>query len=488
MRIILTLSFIILSVIGYTQNWQPINSFPKKVFKFLDGSGQTADVVIDSTLGTANDSTYYNYRKFVSTTNMFPDTCVFWGGGCLIRREGISFFGEMTTVDSTNISTFNYLGDTLTFPRVITLNDTVEVFNNGSEVLLAHGYYKDTLTILGLIDSVEVIQLLHQDVAGIPITGSLIHGYSLTNSKNHGLVSWIDTWNFPAQLSPVEIAATTQDSLGLVFITEADIHHTTVGDKFQIRRVDVSYPWGTMGPSEVVDTLYLYEVSSIVETSTDLTISYDINVGLGSSTVTYSKLNIVAEIPYNDVGAFPNPGWLNCRRLVWNDSCGGEMFQLYHEQDIMAYCPSQDCWGGVDDFGMCLFEKKQDHLGIKRLNSAYTSLQPGCESTSYYLESLVYVERAGGSCGHYYNSITAVESNFKTALYPNPASGIFNFELSSYKPGRKLIVLNALGQVIMKEAFYSTKLSIELNKSKGVYLYLIMEDDAILANGKLVVD
>ena len=93
-----------------------------------------------------------------------------------------------------------------------------------------------------------------------------------------------------------------------------------------------------------------------------------------------------------------------------------------------------------------------------------------------------------------YLGIMEPSNAFNLALYPNPA--IDNFELSitgtsaSISSGTmQLVVCNILGQQILRQNLTNGKLGVDCNLwPKGVYVWTVLNGDASLKNGKLIVE
>ena len=93
-----------------------------------------------------------------------------------------------------------------------------------------------------------------------------------------------------------------------------------------------------------------------------------------------------------------------------------------------------------------------------------------------------------------YLGINEPSNAFNLALYPNPA--IDNFELAitgtsaSISDGTmQLVVCNILGQQILRHNLTNGKIGVDCNLwPKGVYVWTVLNGDAPLKNGKLVIE
>jgi hypothetical protein len=71
--------------------------------------------------------------------------------------------------------------------------------------------------------------------------------------------------------------------------------------------------------------------------------------------------------------------------------------------------------------------------------------------------------------------VTLTNSNSSINLYPNPNNGLFTIELTSTS---KVIVTNALGQIVIAETFEAGKHSLDIhNEATGVYFVKVIENN-----------
>jgi len=78
-------------------------------------------------------------------------------------------------------------------------------------------------------------------------------------------------------------------------------------------------------------------------------------------------------------------------------------------------------------------------------------------------------------------------STLTTKTYPNPATEALNIELNEHFAG-KVMVYNLLGSLIMEENFSGTQGQLNISTlAAGNYVYKLMNDNTIFAQGKFVV-
>jgi hypothetical protein len=82
-------------------------------------------------------------------------------------------------------------------------------------------------------------------------------------------------------------------------------------------------------------------------------------------------------------------------------------------------------------------------------------------------------------------------SNCNILVYPNPGTGIFNFNMINLPVNSTLQVFNVIGEKVLEKPLqnYLTTTTIDLsNEAKGVYFYKLNSASGVEKNGKLVVE
>jgi len=78
-------------------------------------------------------------------------------------------------------------------------------------------------------------------------------------------------------------------------------------------------------------------------------------------------------------------------------------------------------------------------------------------------------------------------SSLAAKAYPNPATDVVNIELNEYFSG-KILIYNLLGGLVMEESVSGTEYQFNIsNLSTGNYIYKLMNENTIFAQGKFVV-
>lgn len=193
-KIVLFLS-LLLPVLSYAQNYNPLQFGPKTYF--TNSNGYLRGMRIDSVGAVGADSVYYPFH----TTRMAG----YLRGYCTIPfakdTAGGSWLGKKVIKQADGTWLFdNIWHDTVVIRSQAAIGDTWRFFDDATNI----GYNAtvtsiDTMTIAGEQDSVKTI-LISADTAGIPRTTDPVNGVTLKLSCNHGFVQAIDLYTFPYHL------------------------------------------------------------------------------------------------------------------------------------------------------------------------------------------------------------------------------------------------------------------------------------------------
>jgi hypothetical protein len=79
-------------------------------------------------------------------------------------------------------------------------------------------------------------------------------------------------------------------------------------------------------------------------------------------------------------------------------------------------------------------------------------------------------------------------SALNVLVYPNPSSGLINFELPAGEESYMIKILSVTGQEVYTGALDAGPNKIKLNQPEGVYYYSILAGKNQVECGKLVID
>lgn len=133
----------------------------------------------------------------------------------------------------------NYLNDTIVVKSAAMLNDSWVFYDDTSFIHYeATVTTEDTMTVLGVLDSVKTISIIAKDSAGA-VVPDIYNGRVLILSKNHGFVRCFDVYNFPSQLNhgfdyySYKAGGLDFDLVSFHNPTKLELYDYQVGDRFQ---------------------------------------------------------------------------------------------------------------------------------------------------------------------------------------------------------------------------------------------------------------
>ena len=220
---------LVLWLIGWTvscmaQNYQLIQ--PNHVNHFL-ADREILSIRIDSMQTVGAKTHYYNHKTMAPTDpiNLF----------CALIQVDSSWLGTSIEVDTNGFYTFkNHQNKSLMVYSQAALNVSWTFYDwaNG-DYIDAEITSIDTMTILGVLDSVKTISFQARNM-GLLVSHP-INNKTIRFSKNHGLIDWFAIGNFPDKLDEYHLVGTTNGNLGIANLEAAGIFDYEVGDEFHIR-------------------------------------------------------------------------------------------------------------------------------------------------------------------------------------------------------------------------------------------------------------
>ncbi|BDS11012.1 T9SS type A sorting domain-containing protein [Aureispira anguillae] len=232
----LFLFFLILGIsnLSFAQNYELIH--PNRVAHFKHQE-EILSIRIDSVNNSAGTTHYYNHK--VLTRHLTTPS------PCLLTETDSSWIGHQITMQPNGEYTFfNQKNESIVIQSLAELNDKWTLYtwtnNNYIEATLTS---IDTMTVLGLLDSIKTITLQAKN-STIAISHS-INNQQIKFSKHHGLIDFYAIPNFPDTQEPYHIVGASNPNLGISNLTAADIFNYNIGDEFHVRSEyrSSSSPW-----------------------------------------------------------------------------------------------------------------------------------------------------------------------------------------------------------------------------------------------------
>jgi len=299
----LTFLLILTSFLAIGQNYKLFNAGSKKVFTTWPDAGQTFNLAFDSIIGSGSDSLFYPY-KTVEQDYIEVQNCQFWGApSCRTQTVPIWAGRQIIAGESGNYRFFNLWGDTLIFNTRTLAGESALLYEDQSQRFNLQAEVRDTMNILGIIDSVASFRILHTDLQGNPINSTL-NNQLLIIGKSFGLVRFFEVDSFPQVLQPLAILGNSFPEAGLIRLTNGMIYDHQSAD--EIEYID-SYNGPLGGPPWQNYTRFIKHIF-LSRTENEDTISYSVartafyqdSVNVVSDTIqlTYQKNAVFCEAPY----------------------------------------------------------------------------------------------------------------------------------------------------------------------------------------------
>lgn len=176
------------------QNYNPLQYGIKRYF--TNGNGYLRGIRVDSVTVSGSDTVFHLFHT-VRSAGYFSlsdipvriDTAGgSWAGGNVIKQADGTFLFDNLWGDTVVVKTQAVLGDSWTF-----FDDTTQISYTATVTAI------DTMTILGVLDSVKTITI-SADTAGAPYVSDPVNGFQLKLSCNNGFVQAFDLYTFPYHL------------------------------------------------------------------------------------------------------------------------------------------------------------------------------------------------------------------------------------------------------------------------------------------------
>ena len=205
------------------QNYQTINS--KRISLFMSDNGLIKCIRIDS-VRNDGDSIFYPFYTIIDVgAGCYTPYKASWiGDKVIIRSDGYNIFFNLNK-DSIKIKTKANSGETW---NAYQQNDTTIIYAKIISI--------DTLSFIGLTDSVKTIEFQAYDTSHNPIE-NVLNAKTILISKNYGIIKTLNFAEFSDIYSCQEfnLAGITDPQKGIKNLTEKDIFNFNIGDEIHIK-------------------------------------------------------------------------------------------------------------------------------------------------------------------------------------------------------------------------------------------------------------
>ncbi len=466
---------------------------------FTNSNGYLRGIRIDSTAISADSIIYYPYhtpRGYYSPSGsgtVLDSTSGSWLGKHVVQRSDGTFIFDNLWKDSVVIKTQANIGDSWTF-----YHDTTTLYYVATLTSI------DTLTVLGVVDSVKTILITAHNPAGI-VVADPVDSFQIVLSKNHGFVKVFDLYTFPyhapdsayrqgldyyldyvLSFSSAPTKANSVFSL-IAFVNPSiqDLYGWDVGDVYEYSSCNDYFEH--YGASCYPVEYYYLDTVTAVSTSASGT-----NYSINSQVSTY-----IAPWPVNPLswpaGPFiyssaENVGALNCDSSLLIDTV--EMPEEYNNANLYSIVPDDTtyCATGtlysVLGFGTSgsingvlyfpIFENFVGPTNYKYPLGLLNHYASGAGTDGFLVDSknLIYYEHDGHTCGNRFIPPTSVNNINVPAetitISPNPATS--ELTISSSDKIASVSIYNLLGQTIYNNQYNSKSVQVNVaSLPPGVY-------------------
>ncbi len=480
---------------------------------YTTNEGYLRGMRIDSISVIGADTIYYPYhsarnQRYFSDIGNFDSTGASWLGKKVVSKPDGTFLFDNLWGDTVQIMTKANVGDTWMF-----FDDTTDIS------YLATVTSKDTMTILGGLDSVKKIRITAKR-AGSVNTSDPVHNFEIILSKSHGFADIFDLYTFPYHypdsFNDIRHADYYLDllldnlgdgDLGVHFdnlpnINNSvfhqvrfynprmnEIHHYQVGDVFESQIETNNVITGDFSQVASIDTIV-----SITPAGSD-TIYYlehhtnTFAVTAGSFSITY------AHVPYNIVA---DSNYLVLETLMPEEWRSPHFYHFFQNPFVTSGCYSPFSYSvnkeNIDYNSNTLIGLGSDGFQIQFSNHLVRyKIGFGIDSTFDFSPVFqiitsgyqFFAHKSGTTCFGTVVPITVVEKvtwpEAQINIYPNPASSLLTLS-ANYHQHSQVTLYDVLGQMVFSSDWAGTEINVNVdNLVNGVYLLNVTSD-----NGKRI--
>jgi hypothetical protein len=427
------------------------------------------------------DSVFYSYKTIRNNDTASTTDCQY--------LVGPNWYGEKVIIKNNGENLFfNKDSDTIRIQTQAHFEDTflVYVYPSGLDSIFATVINEDTLTILGVLDSVKSLQFFST-------AGSFITPGQASFSKNHGFVDWFASYSFPLPytgpmgqgiINYTGNYALVGHEFPRVGITKpriGEIYDFEIGDRFIFNSGESDFGGNSssLHTERTVTGKIVYGIDSVYYTYHDSTKLFEY-FGFGDPFYTYGGNDYsVMYKALPDLNDTLLPEEFNfTTQYSWNylsiNDCGRLEETIYSTSISLLNWPTSNC---VILHGLSWGESfKTSISGIGTL-ATYGYLNPGY--STHWNSSLGYYSKVDeDTCGTpgFLGLEAANQSNQPSfVIYPNPTSGDINLVIQSELSSNiELIITDLTGKLVYQENISEDQLASGLtisteNFESGIY-------------------
>ncbi len=507
---LLLLAVLLSCICSYAQNYECLKFGPK--YYYTNSDAYLRGIRIDSVDTVGTNIIYHPYksaRKKCIDCSVAPEIRVLdtfsgsWLGGNVIQENDGTFLFDNLWNDTVIIKTQATLGETWTmFDYSFPLKYTATITR------------LDTQTVLGVLDSIKVIQI-HAYLNDVPYLIDAVEGLEFYLSKNHGFTRAIDLFTFPYRF-PQYDSLTFYGPYYIVDHFADRVSHYSgmpdvrpVGDRpaqgtllfdmiplkntrwSSIFNYNVGDEFGFAYSMDEFRTRNCRAVISSISYPEPFAKQYHCTVHITERTVTpvfgsspivtyssfvlgddiYADTTYVVDLKYMPEEAGHDEYYYYYPSTDSADFCDGSEYDVYEEEFVYPRFSDGRRLIGYGYSIMANHMRYKPKLGRIEGYNYYMDT----DDDRYYTSGHFFI--SSDTCG-FYTGIENINEQPKSIVYPNPAKQFINIEC--HKGMNTVYLTDVTGHVLISSQF--TKGKNELNIGQlpdGMYLLKINNEPAV---------
>jgi hypothetical protein len=425
-------------------------------------------------------------------TILYPMRTMQLVGNDCYEADGGGFAGKKIIIGKAWNYYFNEVGDTIRIKTNARLSESWTMFHRPDITVLATVTAWDTLSVLGVPDSVKTITLHVYDLTMKPLPHQL-EGKNLLISKNFGWVKMPNIIYFPLDRyhlnwlisSEQTLAGIINPKMGVQNLTWFEVNDFQVGDEFHYESY-FSYlmSGGDAGDEKkILKILYREDSQNYIKYVIDVKRLFNHYTSGFSVPETIFEHYTDSQIIRPDLSFEIEPGI----PLWTEDSTVIGIFRVFgfNRYDIPTiYHLYEKCWFKsevIDD--ACNYISYDKGRGLVK-KSGGCFMEFGQDETKQ-----VYYKKGDKTWGVplVLTDILKPEDKSVVKVFPNPVTDYFYIDLASNTADCYIRLFDINGLLIRKFQLQEAENQLNLmNLSEGMYLYQIEMDGITVKNGKLI--
>ena len=416
-----------------------------------------------------------------------------------IDQNGPSWLGEKIIISPEWNYFFNVQGDTIKIKTNAGFHESWMLFEDEEVSITAIVYFHDTMTVLGLVDSVKTIEL--QAYYKSYPTNNFAHGILLL-SKHFGLIFTYNMYLFPynqqdnssSRLEEFDLVGIDNSDYGIQNLKWFDVFDFQPGDEFHTEKIDLTT---TDGPPTKRIIKNIREIKnrenftdSIVyqiQEKNERTHTYGQDL-MGYELTDKSVRLVIKQNPEFDL--LPGQPYVKNSDLLSNYMTSQNNIPCKGENEPIEFNNNLSCWSYMLDYysDVCYTDNSLYHKG---LGGPYYDNVSGCWEIdkSYESRTLMYYKKGDVVWGTPIILSALDELTFDAGIvvYRNPTKDVLCIKFSNPVEQSFIKIYDLAGALLHNEEILTAESEIDLKTfHRGVYVYQLSVYGQTVKSGKFV--